>query len=212
MKQKIFFFSIIISLFILLVNTYNKKNNTIQRQKDNIKALKDSTTYYKNKQGEIVATKLALQLTEKELKQEKKNNNDLKIAIDKFKKTIAVIQSKQEVKIDTVLIPFKDTVPCVFERFNTINDKYYKFDLKVNQIGSIVTNFELTPNKQIFVIGEKKQNFFSNSELRAEITNSNPLFNQKDIKPIIIIYEKSWYEKPQITIPLGLAIGLLISK
>ena len=212
MKQKIFFFTIILSLFIFLGNTFSNKNATIQRQKDNIKALKDSTTYFKNKQGEIVGTKLALQLTEKELNEEKKNNKDLKIAIDKFKKTIAVIQSKQAVKIDTVYIPFKDSIPFVFERFNTINNKYYKFDLKVNQIGSIVTNFELTPNKQIFVIGEKKQNFFSNSELRAEITNSNPLFNQKNIKPIIIIYQKSWYEKPQITIPLGLAIGLLISK
>jgi len=210
MKQKIFFFTIIVIILVYVFNTISNKNETIKRQESNIKALKDSTTYFKNKQGEIVATKLALQLTEKELKQEKKNNNDLKIAIDKFKKTIAVVQSKQEVKIDTVFIPFKDTVPCVFERFNTIKDKYYKFDLKVNQIGSIVSNFELTPNNQTLVIGEKKKNFFSNSELRAEITNSNSLFNQKEIKPIVIIYKKSWYEKPQITIPIGFFLGLLI--
>lgn len=210
MKTKIFFFTIIFSLLLFLVNTCSNKNATIQRQKDNIKALKDSTTYFKNKQGETVATKLALQLTERELNEEKKNNKDLKIAIDKFKKTIAVIQSKQEVKIDTVLIQFKDTVPCVFERFNTINDKYYRFDLKVNQIGSIVSNFELTPNKQTFVIGEKKENFFSNSELRVDITNSNKLFNQSEIKPIVIIYQKSWYEKPQITVPIGFVLGLLI--
>ena len=210
MKNHLLYLGIIVIIIIFSVNNCSNKNATIQTQKDNIEAYKDSTIYLKNKKGEVVASKLALQLTEKELRKEKENNEDLKIAIQKFKKTIAVIQSRQEVKIDTILVPFKDTIPCVFERFNTITDKYYQFDLKVNQIGSIVSNFELTPNKQTFVIGEKRENFLSNSELRVDITNSNKLFNQTNVKPIVIIYQKSWYEKPQVTIPIGFILGIIV--
>ena len=210
MKQKIFFFTIMLILCVLLVNNCSNKNATIQRQEDNIKALKDSTTYFKNKLNETVATKLALQLTEKELKEEKKTNERLKVALKDFKKTIATIQSKQEVRIDTIKIPYKEEVDCVFSRFQTIKQPYYTFDLLSNEKGNTIANFSLTDNKQDIVIGYKKKNFFSNSELRVDITNSNPLFNQKEIKPIIIVYKKSWYEKPQITIPLGFALGLII--
>ena len=210
MKQKIFFFTIMLILCVLLVNNCSNKNATIQRQEDNIKALKDSTTYFKNKLNETVATKLALQLTEKELKEEKKTNERLKVALKDFKKTIATIQSKQEVRIDTIKIPYKEEVDCVFSRFQTIKQPYYTFDLLSNEKGNTITNFSLTDNKQDIVIGYKKKKFFSNSELRVDITNSNPLFNQKEIKPIVIVYKKSWYEKPQITIPLGFALGLII--
>ena len=210
MKQKIFFFTVVLILCVLLVNNCSNKNDTIQRQEDNIKALKDSTTYFKNKLKETVATKLALQLTEKELKEEKKTNERLQIALKDFKKTIATIQSKQEVRIDTIKIPYKEEVDCVFSRFQTIKQPYYTFDLLSNEKGNTIANFSLTDNKQDIVIGYKKKNFFSNSELRVDITNSNPLFNQKEIKPIIIVYKKSWYEKPQITIPLGLAVGFFI--
>ena len=133
MKQKIFFFTVVLILCVLLVNNCSNKNDTIQRQEDNIKALKDSTTYFKNKLKETVATKLALQLTEKELKEEKKTNERLQIALKDFKKTIATIQSKQEVRIDTIKIPYKEELDCVFSRFQTIKQPYYTFDLLSNE-------------------------------------------------------------------------------
>ena len=212
MKQKIFFLTIIAVLCVLLVNNCSNKNATIQRQEDNIKALKDSTKYFKNKLNETVATKLALQLTEKELKEEKKTNERLQTALKDFKKTIATIQSKQEVRIDTIKIPYKEEVECIFSRFQTIKKPYYTFDLLSNEKGNTIANFRLTDNKQDIVIGYKKKNFFSNSELRVDITNSNALFNQKEIKPIIIVYKKSWYEKPQITIPLGFTLAILANQ
>lgn len=151
-----------------------------------------------------------MQLTEKELKEEVKNNKELKIALSKFKKKIAVVQTKQEVKIDTVFIPYKDTILFVFNRFERVKKDFYSLDLLSTNKGNTISNFKLKDNKQTFVIGDKKKSLFSDSELRLDITNSNPLFNQKETKPIVIVYKKSWYENPLITIPVGFGLGLLI--
>ncbi|AKG94208.1 hypothetical protein AVT43_gp34 [Polaribacter phage P12002L] len=210
LKAKLFFFTISVILLVYFFNSISNKNETIKRQESNIKALKDSTTYFKNKLGQTVATKLALQLTEKELKEEIKNNESLKIALKKFKKPIAVIQTKQEVKIDTVFIKYKDTIPFVFRRFERVKKDYYTLDLLSTNKGNTVSNFKLKDNEQTFVIGDKKKSIFSDSELRLDITNSNPLFNQKEIKPIVVVYKKSWYENPLITIPIGFGLGLLV--
>ena len=209
-KKDVFYIIIIISLILYAFNYLGDKNNEIKRQKENVKALQDSTTYFKNKQGEIVATKLALQLTEKELKEEKKNNLELKIALKNFKKPIAVIQSKQDVRIDTIYITYKDTIPFVFNRFERVKKDYYTLDLLSTNKGNTISNFKLKENKQTIVIGNKKKSIFKDSELRVDITNSNKLFNQKEIKPIVIVYKKSFYEKPLITIPIGIVLGLII--
>ena len=209
-KKDIFSIIVIIGLIIYSFNNCSNKNNEIQRQKDNVKALQDSTTYFKNKKGEIVATKLALQLTEKELKEVKKSNSNLAIALKNFKRPITIIETKQEVRIDTVLVPYKDTIPFIFNRFEKKVDKYYSLNITSNQRGNTISDLTLTPNKQIIIVGDKRNNIFKDAELRVDITNSNKYFNQKNIKPIVIVYKKVWFEKPVITIPIGIVLGLLI--
>ena len=209
-KKDTFYLIFIVGIILYSFNYLGKQNNEIQRQKDNVKALQDSTTYFKNKQGEIVATKLVLQLTEKELKEVKKSNSNLAIALKNFKRPITIIETKQEVRIDTVLVPYKDTIPFIFNRFEKKVDKYYSLNITSNQRGNTVSDLTLTPNKQTIIVGDKRSSIFKDTELRVDITNSNKYFNQKNIKPIVIVYKKVWFEKPLVTIPIGIVLGLLI--
>lgn len=209
-KKDTFYLIFIVGIILYSFNYLGKQNNEIQRQKDNVKALQDSTTYFKNKQGEIVATKLVLQLTEKELKEVKKSNSNLAIALKNFKRPITIIETKQEVRIDTVLVPYKDTIPFIFNRFEKKVDKYYSLNITSNQRGNTISDLTLTPNKQTIIVGDKRSSIFKDTELRVDITNSNKYFNQKNIKPIVIVYKKVWFEKPVITIPIGIVLGLLI--
>ena len=209
-KKDTFYLIFIVAIILYSFNYLGKQNNEIQRQKDNVKALQDSTTYFKNKQGEIVATKLVLQLTKKELKEVKKSNSNLAIALKNFKRPITIIETNQEVRIDTVLVPYRDTIPFIFNRFEKKVDKYYSLNITSNQRGNTISNLTLTPNKQTIIVGDKRNNIFKDAELRVDITNSNKYFNQKNIKPIVIVYKKSWFEKPVMTIPIGIVLGLLI--
>lgn len=206
-------FILIILLSVLAWDLYNSKKIDSKIAEENILALQDSVKYHKNKFGNEVASKLALQLTAKELQKSVKNgsieNNKLKEAIKKYKKVIATVQTTQEVTIDTIYIPFKDTIKCVFRKNFEIRDKWYQFNQTITNKGFKITDFKLTPNNQTVVFGWKKNGWFKNPQAVVEITNLSPLFKQTKIKPIIIVYHKKWYEKWYITIPSAFLIGKL---
>lgn len=205
----------IIITFLLIVsfNLYTSKKLDNNRYKENINALNDSVKYHKNSKNEIVASKLALQLTTKELKEQVKgsseDNQRLKEAIKKYKKVIATIQTTQSVKIDTIYQKFTDTIKEVFSKDIVVSDTWYRFNQNITNKGFKITNFEMF-NKQDVVIGWKQQGLFKKPLATVEITNSNPYFRQEEIKPIIIVYNRKWYEKAFITIPLGVLVGLVI--
>mgnify|MGYP000232872617 FL=1 len=211
--KKILPYILLIIVSSICLHLYNDRNNEIKRNSDNIRAYNDSIKHFQNKNGEIVSSKLAVQLTNKELKQQIKGLSEddkrLKEAIKKYKKVIATVQTTQDVKIDTIFIPFKDTIPYVFSKEIEVIDTYYRFDVKLSNTSFKITNFSLTPNKQDIVIGWKKKGLFKNPLATIEITNSNKLFNQTEIKPIIIVYKKQWHEKWYITLPSAFLLGKL---
>lgn len=212
--KKILPYIVIAILIGVIVHLFTSRSDISKRAADNLNALQDSVKYHKNKFNEEVSSKLALQLTEKELKKSVNNgteeNKKLKEAIKNYKTVIATIQSTQIVRIDTIKVPFKDTIKYVFSKNFEIRDKWYQFDQNITNKGFSISNFKLTPNKQTIVVGWKKQGWFKNPKATVELTNSSPLFKQVDMKPIIVVYEKKWHEKWFITIPGGLLFGALI--
>ena len=174
----------------------------------NMEAKNDSISYYKNKNGENVATIKSIQLEKGELKKFLKEKG---VELKRVKAVLAYMESHQEVRIDTIEVEFKDSIPCVFNKDFTISDEWYSFNQKLSQKGSTVTDF-LLKNKQDIMWSwkyKKKENIFQKSklEIRAEITNSNPYFKTTHIEPYIITVRKKWYEKPLVTVPLGILIG-----
>ena len=206
---------IIVILIYILFNQFLFNKNLISRYEDNIKAQEDTTSYYKNKLGQEVSTKLSLQLTKRELNKKLETKSEenirLKEALRKMKKPIVVIQSDQEIEIDTIYVPLKNNKDYQFSFNEKVNKKWFSLDIKGNEKGLSISDFKLQ-NNQTLVFGWKKKNIFSNPELRTEITNTNPYFKQKNIKPIYIVYKRSWYEKPIYTVPLGFVMGVAASK
>lgn len=206
---------IILALAIFGLNQCSNNSANTKRYEQNLKAFQDSTFYYKNRLGHEVASRLSFQLTEKELSEQLKSktedNKRLKEALKKIKKPIVVVQSDQEIKIDTVYVPFEVPVECKFSFDKQVNKNWFSFNASVNQDGLTISDFELQ-NNQTLVVGWKSKSIFKSPELKAEITNTNPYFKQLQIKPIVIIYKRSWYEKPIYTIPLGFALGATLSK
>ena len=210
--NKLHYYVIILLLIGVCAYLYNDRNDITNRSERNIEASNDTIKYYKNKYGEVVASKLALEYTEKELKSKLSvktdENKRLSESLKKYKKVIAVVESKQEVKIDTVYVPFKTPINCGFNKSFDINNDNYKLGLNISNLGFKLNYLELS-NDQNTIIGWKGQGLFKSSKATVEITNSNPYFNQVEMKPIIITYPRKIYEKWYITIPTGYILGRL---
>jgi len=213
MIKKILPYILLIIVSALCLHLYNDRNIEVEKNIENTKAYNAKIKYFENEKGEIVASKLAIQLTNKELNQQVKGstneNKRLREAIKKYKKVIATIQTTQSVKIDTIYQKFTDTIKEVFSKDIVVSDNWYRLNQNITNKGFKITNLELF-NKQDVVIGWKKQGLFKKPLATVDVTNSNPYFKQEKIKPIIIVYNRKWYEKAFITIPLGILVGLVI--
>lgn len=206
---------IIIILIALLLNQFFFNRALSSRYEENIKAQEETTSYYINKLEQEVSTKLSLQFTKRELdkKLETKSEENIRLkeALKKMKKPIVVIQSDQEVEIDTIYVPLKNNKDYQFYFNEKVDKKWFSLNIEGNEKGLSISDFKLQ-NNQTLVFGWKKKNILSNPELRAEITNTNPYFKQTNIKPIYIVYKRSWYENPMYTIPAGFILGAAVSK
>lgn len=202
---------VILALALVSFNLYTEKKADNSRYKSNLLALNDSVKYHKNKFGDEVASKRALQFTLSELKDYSKENKELKETIKKFKKPLVVIQTEQVVRIDTIYRQFKDSIKYVFSKDINILNKDYAFNLNINQTGFKIDNFSIF-NTQSIVVGWKKQGLFKSPIATAEITNTNKYFKQTKIKPFIIVYKRKWHEKIYFTVPIGIILGYGLSR
>lgn len=212
MKTHIPYIIIIVILSLFGFRQFNLKNQNEDRYELNYAAQLDSTKYYKNKSGEIVATKKSLLYTKKELSIATKKNKRLQESVKGFKKTIAVLQSTQKVEHDTIYVPFEKPIDCVFSRSIKYEDEKIVFSQTITNLGVLTPEIRFKPNKQDIVFGWKSKGMFKKSILTAEITNSNKAYENKDLKPITIHYKRSWYEKPIYTISIGILLGVVIAK
>lgn len=212
MKKHIIYISIIVVLFLLCFNQCSLRRQNQNRYESNYAAQLDSTNYYRNKIGEIVSTKMSLSLTKDELKRAAEVNERLKESLKGFKKTIAVLQTTQSVKYDTVYVPFEKPIDCTFSKTINYDDDILSFSQVITNNGFTTPKINLKPNNQDIVFGWKKKAIFKKPTLTAEITNSNKAYTNHDLKPIVILYDRSWYEKPIYTIPIGFLFGVVLSK
>jgi hypothetical protein len=175
MTKNLIYITIIILLSILLVNQCRKTTSIKKTNAHNQIALLDSISFYKNKLGIEVAEKLAFKGTANELKiiveTKKAENQQLKTALESFKKVDNANSVNQSIKIDSVDIPFDKKLSVNFVRKFLKQTDFYTFSGEVNQLG-ININF-LSNNLQTSVTGVKSIGWLS-SEYRTEISNSNP--------------------------------------
>lgn len=142
---------------------------------------KDTVVYYKAKNGRLIASNKSITVSYVALMS---TNQDLDKRIKnlKLKKPTSITFVTSEGRIDSILIPFRDTLPCdefripikidsiYYGIYGAVTNKYLRLD-------SIII-----PNKQEIIVGIKKNGLFKRNEEVVTITNSNPHVKTKGIQ------------------------------
>lgn len=155
---------------ILLVLFINEKRS---RNYDNAEAesiqefLKDSVRTYKNKQGQLVSEKKALQGSKTALQtllsKYVDSTGQLQKLVGKQRKIIAAGNITTNTEIKEIPIPYEVKVPCDFERSFSKTDPFYSINGLSEQNGITINSIKI-PNILSFVQDGKT----------IRVTNSNP--------------------------------------
>lgn len=167
MRAAIPYFLAVLFLFLFLKQC--ERSADLQFKRDNaMEYLKDSVRYYKNKLGQEIAVKTALQGSNESLKLLlSKSEKELRELTKKFKDVQAAGQITTITKIDTIKIGYEIPVPFEFSRDWQKNDPFYSIAGHSTQEGITINSLEI-PNTLSFVIGKRK------GEYLIEAVNSNP--------------------------------------
>ncbi|ALM49320.1 hypothetical protein AMR72_10700 [Flavobacterium psychrophilum] len=174
--------------------------------------LTDTVNYYKNRLGTITATKSTLQLENKQLQNLLINKDiELRKLTAEFSKIRSLVKYETVTLIDSIPIVYKDTVPCVFKRSGTINEKWYTLNWQSDQKGIRIDSLHF--ENTVTVINGLKRNWFLGEEiLVTDITNSNPYLKTNNITSAEITIRQPWFKKWFVWFMLGSASGFLFTK
>jgi len=175
-------------------------------------ALTDTVKYYQNKLGTVTAGKNTLQLDKKQLQDLlQKKDKELAALASEFAKVHSVTKYGTKTVYDTIAVPFKDTVPCVFERAETVREKWYGFNYKVNQKGFVIDSLVI-PNTATVITGTRRKWFLGKETITTDITNTNPYIKVTDITSAEVILPAAWYKKWWLWLAAGALSGFIIAK
>lgn len=199
-KKDIIYWVLISILIVLLCFSVNKCSNSKLEYKNNIEALNDSIRYVQDKNGNLVATKLAF---EAELKDLKLLNKELYEEIETLRKSGNSVNSGvqfsgtvQNPESDTIYIVSHDTIDRGFEKSFAFNNEYRKLEGKVSYsndtVGVNINKDEVYFDYTIAI--DNKNNIL--------IKSSNPYIMYSEISGFQIPKEKKkrWYLGPSVNV------------
>ena len=135
-KMHVIYIAIIICLLLCLSMAVNKCSSVSGEYKHNIEALNDTIKYYQDKNGNLVATKLAFESDVKTLKELNRNLYDqidsLKLRPNNVAQIIDIGGEIENPQQDTAYIVLRDTIVKGFTKSFDFNDKYRTLEGIVN--------------------------------------------------------------------------------
>lgn len=203
---------ITIILIIALLFSIEKCNHTHSKDHENIIAITDSLSHFKNKLGTQTTEIKMLQLNKEQLQHlilEK--DRKLNLLSKDFSKINTIVKYKTLVQFDTLRITYKDTIPCVFKRSGEVKDDWYSFTYNSNQKGIIIDSFN-THTETTIINGFKRKWLLGNETLTTNIINSNPYLTVVQIKSAEVVVPEPWYKKWYVWLAVGVSAGLLSSQ
>jgi len=209
MKRNVFVISILIIALLFSVGRcrFNSKKADI-----NLNALTDTVTHFTNNLGTQSASIAAIQLEEIQLKKTMlAKDKYLAMLAKQFSEIKAIVKYTQIVKLDTINVVFKDTVPCNFNRTGTLNTSWYSLNYKSNNKGFTIDSLTI-PNQTTVITGFKRTWFLGKETLITDITNTNPHINVSTIQSVQTTITVPWQKKWYLWLGAGLAGGYLISR
>lgn len=185
--RKLWIIILVLIIIVLLLSLLDscRQNAKYISQVTELVNYKDTVVYYKAKNGKLIASNKSVTVSYVALMS---TNQDLEKRIKnlKLKKPTSVTIIRSEGRIDSILVPFKDSLPCdefklpikidsiYYGIYGSITNKHLRFD-------SIII-----PNTQEIIVATKKNGLFKRNENIITITNSNPHVKTKGIQNYII--------------------------
>lgn len=131
--------------------------------------------------------------------------------VKKFTEIKTVTRYVDRIKIDTIVVHYKDTVPCVFERSGELKTKEYSFTYKSNQKGFKVDNMQLH-DSLLIVTGTKRKWFLGKETNTIDISHSNKFIKSDSILHIEVVKKKKFYDTNLFKFGFGFVLGIAVTK
>lgn len=205
--KQIGLFVVILILSSLYFAKCQKENSHLAT----IEALKSENTSYKLKNGQLVTSaKTLIATNDKQAIEIIGKTETVKELTEKFTKVKSITKFVEKVKIDTVQIVYKDSVPCQFEKSGSIATEDYSLNYKSNQIGVDISDLALANDTVTIVTGVKRKWFWGKETITTDVTNSNKLIITSELQHVEIQPIKPFYNTTLFKIGIGILAGALI--
>ena len=131
--------------------------------------------------------------------------------VKKFTEIKTVTRYVDRIKIDSIKVHYKDTVPCVFDRSGAINEKEYSFTYQTDQKGFKVYNMQLH-DSLLIVTGTKRKWFLGKETNTIYISHTNKYISSDQVQHIEVKPKKEFYDSTLFKFGIGFILGVAITK
>lgn len=210
-RKRIIIFVLSIVCLLLISQLFAKCENQ-KVQLANIDALNSELTTYQLKNGQLVTSVENLVYTNDQLKNSIiMKDKKVKELTNKFSNVKTVTEFVTNTKFDTITLTYKDSIPCNFEKVDSVLKEWYHIAYKSNQKGITITELSI-PDSVIVVSGEKRKWFWGKKTSVTDITHSNPFVETEQIQHIEVKEPAKWYDSSILKIAIGFIGGVLLIK
>lgn len=203
---------VLLIICILLISQLFAKCDNEKSQLANVDALNKELTTYQLKNGQLVTSVDNLVYTNDQLKNSIiMKDKKVKELTKKFSNVKTVTKFVTNTKFDTIRLIYKDSVPCNFEKTDSILKEWYHIAYNSNQKGITITELSI-PDSVIVVSGEKRKWFWGKKTSVTDITHSNPFVQTEQTQHVEVKAPVKWYDSSILKIAIGVIGGILLVK
>lgn len=205
-------FSIALIILLWAFSCNNSLRNELSMQKRNVISLNKENVSYRTKNGDLVNSVNTLQYDKTQLNDLiLSNDKKLQEISDRFSKIQHLTKYITNTKFDTIKITYKDSIPFVFKKKDSIKEKWYSFKYMSDQKGLSIKDL-IIPDSISIVSGIKRNWFLGKETQTIDISHSNPNIQSLNIQHIQVPKNKSFVEKYFVKELLSFALGVYIAK
>lgn len=131
--------------------------------------------------------------------------------VKQFTKIKTITKYVDRIKVDTIEVRYKDSVPCVFERSGIVETNDYTMSYHSNQNGFKVTDLSLVDT--VFVVNGIKRKWFLGKETNTvTVSHSNKNITASEVQFVEVKPKKKFYDTTLFKFGIGVVAGVMIMK
>lgn len=188
---------LILLLFFLIRGC--QKNNELIELRNRLSNYKDTVLTYKAKNGELVDYNIALKADRKELLAMMDDTIKEYLKNLRIPKPDAIIVASERWYIDSIPAVGLNIKGCEFDTTFSIIDRWYEIKGRVTEDILSIQSIML-PNKNTFIIGDRKEKWWKKSEYIITASNTNPHIQTEGIQSFV-------FNDPKTKLSVGPSIG-----